>query len=184
MPREAVDADLIAQLLADASQAVCPNCGATGFWDNRKSKKGVGKGPVFACKNKDECDTGGGYPYGVFKRALPKEAAAEAKAGVAPKQPVSWKQIRTAYAECVSLALQGAAQIGKTGTPIIAENVTVMVNGLMMTRERTSCWPSQGPVAAPAASPAPQKPKASAKPPEPEFEDYSGGEEAEDQLPF
>jgi len=140
---------LVDQLLADCKQAVCPNCEGTGFYDNRDDPKRKPKAPLFKCKNKD-CNTGEGYAFGVFdrdvKKFAPESANAPSAKSAATKKPPSWKQVRVAFAECVSLALKGGEQIGaKMGVALSPEHITTMTNSLMMTRERTGCWPLEVP---------------------------------------
>lgn len=179
--------ELVEQLLADPKQAVCPQCGNTGFWDNREKAKG--KAPWFVCRNKEECaaQSDKGFAFGVFsfevKKHAPAATAAPAAKNGAPKSPVSWKQIRTAYAECVALALKGAEQIGAKGMTIEAENVTVMVNGLMMTRERVNCWPPQVP-ATPTAPVEVAKPKAVVPPRDERPYDFEDATDEDSSLPF
>ncbi len=144
-----VTKELVAQLLSDPKQAVCPRCGGRGFWDNREKAKG--KAPHFVCRNKEECASQDekGYAFGVFGpevKALGGESASApsgAKSGPV-KAPPAWSQIRVAYAECVALATKAGEQIGAKGVPIVGENITAMANTLMMTREKLGCWPALG----------------------------------------
>lgn len=160
--------ELIAALLADPAKAECPNCGGVGFYDNRNSPK-RGKGPAFKCKSK-ECDDNG-FPYGVFARDLPKEEQAGKSA--APRVVLTWKQLGTAYHECVKLALHEANVAKKAGHTV---DVAAMAATLLITREKMQCWPAS-------EAPAEQPPPPPAKPVVVQRDDeegYAGG----DDLPF
>lgn len=178
----------------DPDAPVCPQCGGE-MWDNRAKKaSGAYKSSRsdFSCKDKDGC----GHGIWVSKGAKPAAPAGVASGGTAKPSlaPADRKagrdKVFADYMGLMTLVAERMAAIAKQhGVPLDMANVqaaTWSVYGVMKDKGYLSP-PAKAAAAAPAPAPAPRPappPRRVAAPVAAEFEEFPGGLEADDDLPF